>query len=79
MPLESFDFIAAENYVLSHFNTGWTWVRSTPATIAVYERVLELDMDSVSRDQIRTNEVLGTADSRVIEGTDELKMEFVTA
>jgi hypothetical protein len=79
MPIDDYDFILSENYVFAHGNTGWTFVRSTPATIAVYQTVLDLDLISESRDQVRTNEILGSTESRTIFNSTDLKMDFITA
>lgn len=78
MAISTHDFLLADNIVHSHLNTGFFYLRSTPATLALFSTVLALNMLSPSRDQIRTNEVLGTVESRRIEGTEELRMEWIS-
>ncbi|GAA5982235.1 hypothetical protein JCM10908_004795 [Rhodotorula pacifica] len=60
----SYDLVASENNAWDHINTGWMWLRRSQITADAWAEVLRRDMESVSRDQVRFNEVLGTEELR---------------
>lgn len=80
--LVDYDLIMSENIVFAHGNTGFTFQRSTPSTINLYESVLALNMIKISRDQVRTNDILGSYGGRRIEhanGTESFQSDFTSA
>ncbi|GAA5880643.1 hypothetical protein JCM3774_000562 [Rhodotorula dairenensis] len=56
----SYDLVASENNAWNHINTGWMWLRRSQVTVDAWAEVLRRDLESVSRDQNRFNEVLDT-------------------
>lgn len=53
----SYDLVASENNAWDHINTGWMWLRQSQVTADAWAEVLRRDLESVSRDQNRFNEV----------------------
>lgn len=64
MDLVASDVILADNVAHQHGNTGWSYIRSTPATIHLYKTILAMNYEQESRDQTRTNELLETGPRR---------------
>lgn len=56
----SYDLVASENNAWNHVNTGWMWLRRSQVTADAWAEVLRRDLESVSRDQNRFNEVRKT-------------------
>ena len=52
-----YDLVASENNAWNHINTGWMWLRQSQVTADAWAEVLRRDLESVSRDQNRFNEV----------------------
>ncbi|KAK4048945.1 hypothetical protein OIV83_004501 [Microbotryomycetes sp. JL201] len=65
--------------------TGWIWMRKSDVTSAAWDKVLKMDMETVSRDQNNFNTVLGTTEQRHCDPKDcerkgsqyPLKSDFV--
>lgn len=79
--MRTHDLVVQENTDFDHFNTGWMWLRRGQAVSEAWAQVVEMDKVSVSRDQNRFNEVLGTAELRAhhdIQNPHRLLQEFVS-
>ncbi|KAK4053296.1 hypothetical protein OIO90_003908 [Microbotryomycetes sp. JL221] len=68
--MKSFDVVAQENDAFDHFNTGWIWMRKSQTTSDAWHKVLEMDLNDVSRDQNNFNKVLGTTELRHCDPTN---------
>ncbi|BGP38689.1 hypothetical protein JCM10449v2_002624 [Rhodotorula kratochvilovae] len=80
--MKKFDILAQENDAFEHFNTGWLWMRKGQVVADAWAKVLEMDLENVSRDQMNFNSVLGTGPLRLHNGEDDpyrrpLESDFV--
>ncbi|KAM0787275.1 hypothetical protein ACM66B_006508 [Microbotryomycetes sp. NB124-2] len=62
--MKTHDIVAQENDAFDHFNTGWIWMRKNDVTSDAWDKVLKMDLETVSRDQNNFNTVLGTTELR---------------
>ncbi|GAA5914299.1 uncharacterized protein JCM6883_001804 [Sporobolomyces salmoneus] len=62
--MEQYDILAQENEVFSHLNTGFLWMKRSQVTADAWLKVLEMDLEKDSRDQVNFNTVLGTTEAR---------------
>ncbi|BGP55110.1 hypothetical protein JCM8202v2_002705 [Rhodotorula sphaerocarpa] len=72
----SFDVVGSENDFGPHINTGWMWLRGTKAVADKWQEVLNRDLETVSRDQVRFNEALDTANRRKT-GNGVIRSDFI--
>lgn len=82
MPIDNYDLIMSDNIRFAHGNTGWTYTKSTNQTIALYQAVINLNLESTSRDQQRTNEVLESTFGREIiraEKVESVRSDYVAS
>lgn len=55
---------------------GWMWLRGTKAVADKWQEVLNRDLETVSRDQVRFNEALDTANRRKT-GNGVIRSDFI--
>ncbi|GAA98522.1 uncharacterized protein L969DRAFT_104055 [Mixia osmundae IAM 14324] len=77
-PLDSSDVQYQEEMVGDKINTGWSYSRPTEAVIKLYERLMYMNHEKVSRDQVNTNEILATEEIRLEAGGWRNLHDFVS-